>query len=104
MQFSMLSTQSVSVIGAPIDVNGNPSAAALSNAAYTSSDPTVFTVAPDPATPNGRLILGLKGLIAELELHTLHSYLVKILLRSKDFKRLRRDELCPLGRRLPARS
>src|SRR5437667_3340271 len=25
----------------------------------------------DPATPNGRLILGLKGLIAELELHTL---------------------------------
>src|SRR5262249_58602864 len=26
----------------------------------------------DPATPNGRLILGLKGLIAELELHTLN--------------------------------
>ena len=25
----------------------------------------------DPATPNGRLILGLKGLIAELELHTI---------------------------------
>ena len=25
----------------------------------------------DPATPNGRLILGLKGLISELELHTL---------------------------------
>jgi DNA invertase Pin-like site-specific DNA recombinase len=25
----------------------------------------------DPATPNGRLILGLKGLIAEMELHTL---------------------------------
>ena len=27
----------------------------------------------DPATPNGRLILGLKGLIAELELHTLRA-------------------------------
>jgi DNA invertase Pin-like site-specific DNA recombinase len=27
----------------------------------------------DPATPNGRLILGLKGLIAELELHTIRA-------------------------------
>ena len=27
----------------------------------------------DPATPNGRLILGLKGLISELELHTLRA-------------------------------
>lgn len=29
----------------------------------------------DPATPNGRLILGLKGLIAELELHTIKTRL-----------------------------
>jgi DNA invertase Pin-like site-specific DNA recombinase len=29
----------------------------------------------DPATPNGRLLLGLKGLIAELELHTLRARL-----------------------------
>lgn len=29
----------------------------------------------DPATPNGRLILGLKGLIAELELHTIKARL-----------------------------
>jgi len=29
----------------------------------------------DPATPNGRLILGLKGLIAELELHTIRARL-----------------------------
>src|SRR5262249_16186856 len=29
----------------------------------------------DPATPNGRLILGLKGLIAQLELHTLRARL-----------------------------
>jgi DNA invertase Pin-like site-specific DNA recombinase len=30
----------------------------------------------DPATPNGRLILGLKGLIAELELHTIRARLM----------------------------
>lgn len=29
----------------------------------------------DPATPNGRLILGLKGMIAELELHTIRARL-----------------------------
>lgn len=29
----------------------------------------------DPSTPNGRLILGLKGLIAELELHTIRARL-----------------------------
>ncbi len=34
----------------------------------------------DPATPNGRLILGLKGLIAELELHTLKARLTAGLL------------------------
>ena len=30
----------------------------------------------DPSTPNGRLILGLKGLIAELELHTIRARLL----------------------------
>lgn len=30
----------------------------------------------DPSTPNGRLILGLKGLIAELELHTIRTRLL----------------------------
>src|SRR5687768_238511 len=34
----------------------------------------------DPATPKGRLILGLKGLIAELELHTLKARLTAGLL------------------------
>ena len=34
----------------------------------------------DPATPNGRLILGLKGLISELELHTLKARLTSGLL------------------------
>jgi DNA invertase Pin-like site-specific DNA recombinase len=35
----------------------------------------------DPATPNGRLLLGLKGLIAELELHTLRARLTAGLLQ-----------------------
>jgi DNA invertase Pin-like site-specific DNA recombinase len=34
----------------------------------------------DPTTPNGRLILGLKGLIAELELHTLRRRMTEGLL------------------------
>jgi DNA invertase Pin-like site-specific DNA recombinase len=42
----------------------------------------------DPATPNGRLILGLKGLISELELHTLHARLTAGLLN-----KARRGEL-----------
>ena len=44
-------------IGSPVIADGvTPSKAALSNTSYTSSDSTVFTVAPDPATPNGAII------------------------------------------------
>jgi DNA invertase Pin-like site-specific DNA recombinase len=49
----------------------------------------------DPATPNGRLILGLKGLISELELHTLRARLTAGLLN-----KARRGELAkplPVG-------
>jgi DNA invertase Pin-like site-specific DNA recombinase len=49
----------------------------------------------DPATPNGRLILGLKGLISELELHTLKARLNAGLLN-----KARRGELAltlPIG-------
>jgi|SRR5215468_910104 len=49
----------------------------------------------DPATPNGRLILGLKGLISELELHTLKARLTAGLLN-----KARRGELAltlPVG-------
>src|SRR5258708_3428199 len=49
----------------------------------------------DPATPNGRLILGLKGLISELELHTLKARLTAGLLN-----KARRGELAlslPIG-------
>jgi DNA invertase Pin-like site-specific DNA recombinase len=48
----------------------------------------------DPATPNGRLILGLKGLIAELELHTLRRRMTDGLLN-----KARRGDL---AQRLPA--
>src|SRR5579863_1963142 len=49
----------------------------------------------DPATPNGRLILGLKGLIAELELHT-----IKARLQAGLVNKARRGELAlslPVG-------
>lgn len=49
----------------------------------------------DPSTPNGRLILGLKGLIAELELHTLRARLTAGL-----FHKAQRGELAltlPIG-------
>ena len=42
----------------------------------------------DPATPNGRLILGLKGMIAELELHT-----IKARLQAGLLNKARRGEL-----------
>ena len=42
----------------------------------------------DPATPNGRLILGLKGLIAELELHT-----IKMRLHAGLINKARRGDL-----------
>jgi hypothetical protein len=47
----------VPAIGSPVQADGTtPSEATLSAAAYTSSDPTIFTVAPDPKTPNGAII------------------------------------------------
>lgn len=58
MTFTMLATQSVPVIGAPVTAAGLPSSATLSAVAYSSSDPTVFSVSPDPATPNGAIVTG----------------------------------------------
>ena len=40
----------------PILGDGTPSSAVLSNVVITSSDTTVFTVAPDPSTPNGFIV------------------------------------------------
>ena len=58
MTFTMLPTQSVSVIGNPVDANNNPSLATLSVISYSSSDSTVFTVSADPNTTNGAIITG----------------------------------------------
>lgn len=47
----------VSAIGSPVIADGvTPSKATLSSQAYASSDPAVFTVAADPATPGGAII------------------------------------------------
>ena len=46
-----------SVIGSPVLADGvTPSLATLSSTSYTSSDPTVFTVAPSTSVPNGAVI------------------------------------------------
>lgn len=48
--------QTLSFTVGPLKADGTPSTATLSALAFTSSDPTVFTVAADPATPNGGII------------------------------------------------
>ena len=53
---TLLIAQILSVIGSPEDVNDNPSKATLTAPVYTSSDLTIFTVAPDPTTLNGAII------------------------------------------------
>lgn len=48
---------SVQVSGSPVQADGTtPSTATLSNVTYTSSDPTVFTVAPDPTVAGGGIV------------------------------------------------
>jgi len=54
--FNIGGLKTVSVLGVPVDDSGNDSGASLSLYNFTSSDPTVFTVAPDPATPGGAII------------------------------------------------
>ena len=58
MQVSLLTNQKVAFTVAPLDANGNPSPATLSNLAFTSGDATVFTVAADPNTPDGGVVTG----------------------------------------------
>lgn len=55
MTFTLAPGQSVSFSVAPIKADGTPSTATLSAVAFTSSDPS-FTVAPDPANPNGGIL------------------------------------------------
>lgn len=46
----------VTVIGSPVKADGSPSRATLSSVSYSSSDTSVFTVAPDPNLINGAII------------------------------------------------
>ena len=48
--------QTVSVVASPFTGAGEPSQATLSLLSFTSSDPTLFTVALDPNTPNGAIL------------------------------------------------
>ena len=50
------SHSTVTVLGAPVEADGSPSLARLSSTSYTSSAPTVFSVAADPNVPNGAVI------------------------------------------------
>jgi uncharacterized protein YjdB len=56
----MLPGQSVSAVVSPVIADGvTPSQATLSGVSFTSSDPTVGTVAGDPNVPAGCVITGL---------------------------------------------
>lgn len=56
MQVNLQTNQKLTVLGSPVDINSNPSKALLSATQYVSSDPSVFTVADDPANPGGAII------------------------------------------------
>ena len=66
MQSTFVVGQSEQVIGSPVTAAGDPSKATLFGVAYSSSDPTIFTVAPDPAVPNGAIMSGLAAGTATL--------------------------------------
>jgi hypothetical protein len=66
MQFHFAPGQKATVIGNPVTATGAPSQASLSNVVYTSSDPTIFTVAPDPSTVNGAIVTAVAGGTATL--------------------------------------
>lgn len=51
----------------PVDANGQPSTAVLSNVVFTASDPTIFSFAPDPNNPQlGLVVTGLANGTAQL--------------------------------------
>jgi len=58
MSVTLQAGQSVSAVGShPILGDGTPSSAVLSNVSLSTSDVNVFTVIPDPNTPNGSIII-----------------------------------------------
>jgi hypothetical protein len=67
------SPSSVSGTVAPVTATDTPSQAVLSDLAFTSSDPTVFTVAADPSTPDG-FIVTVVNTTATSPVQATHSY------------------------------
>jgi hypothetical protein len=61
MTFTLAAGQSVPFTVTPIKADGTASNATLSALAFVSSDPTIFTVALDPATPNGGILSAVAG-------------------------------------------
>ena len=51
--------QTVSFTVAPVNAQGGPSTATLSNLSFATSDATVFSVAPDPNNANGGIVTAL---------------------------------------------
>lgn len=56
LTFNISGFTSVSVLGFGIDKDGNKTPATLSGTSYSSSDNTVFSVAPDPNVSGGAII------------------------------------------------
>ncbi|HXE12124.1 MAG TPA: hypothetical protein VN633_08390 [Bryobacteraceae bacterium] len=60
MDYSLPYDEHVTVAIEAADAAANKTTAVLSNVQFVSSDQTIFTVAPDPANPNGAIITGVK--------------------------------------------
>jgi len=58
MTFTLKATEGAKVKGRPVNINGEPSPATLSDQVYSSSDTAVFTVEPDPDVPGGAIVRG----------------------------------------------
>lgn len=58
MTVTMLPTDTKRTTVSPVQADGPPSLAKLSNISFISSDPTVFTVAPDSTNPATAVITG----------------------------------------------
>jgi len=61
MNLSITANESVKLTVAAAKADKTASQAKLSNITFTSSDPTIFTIAPDPAVPNGAILIALKA-------------------------------------------
>ncbi len=60
MPVNLVPGQTAQGLWSPVDINGNPSKAVLSNPSFSTSDATVFSVAVDPANPtNGCIVTAL---------------------------------------------